>query len=201
VNRTESPVRGSEIFGKNRTELDFGIPRPRGAHSDKPLLPLYLRRRIPTNPSALKQDLKVKLSSKWKDEWRNSERGKEAAKIDNSTPSAKFIDSISHSEISRSTASLIAQLRITHAPVNEYLLRFKRVDSARCPACGEDIEDIVHLLLICSGYAHERWILAQKATKLQKPFSLATLLGCPAMALPLAIFLESTKRFDNKTAK
>jgi len=172
-----------------------------GAHTDKHHLPSYLRKRIPINPSALKQDIKVRLSNKWKKDWRSSERGKEMAKLDGTTPSAKFLESISHPEISRSTASTIAQLRLTHVPVNEYLYRFKRVDSARCPACGEDTEDITHFLLSCPGYAHERWALARKAAKLSKPFNLATLLGVPTMALPLAEFLESTQRFENKTKR
>ena len=34
------------------------------------------------------------------------------------------------------------QLRVLHVPLNEYLERFKRLDNARCPVCGEDSEDV-----------------------------------------------------------
>jgi ribonuclease HI/exonuclease III len=194
-------VAGHEGIEGNELADHAAKEAARGAHTDKHLLPSYLRKRIPINPSALKQDIKVRLSNEWKKDWRSSVRGKAMAKLDGTTPSAKFLESISHPEISRSTASSIAQLRLTHVPVNEYLYRFKRVDSTRCPACGEDTEDITHFLLSCPGYAHERWALAQKAAKISKPLNLATLLGVPAMALPLAEFLESTQRFENKTQR
>ncbi|KAI0292422.1 hypothetical protein BC826DRAFT_911526 [Russula brevipes] len=74
----------------------------RGANSDKKFVPPYFRRKILTtgNPSALKQTLTISLRTSWKTAWRSSERA--MGKIDASTPSAKFSDSVSHPEILRS---------------------------------------------------------------------------------------------------
>ena len=41
-------------------------------------------------------------------------------------------------ELSRAAASHIAQLRLTHAPVNHCLNCIGKVDGARCPACGDE---------------------------------------------------------------
>ena len=105
-----------------------------GTSSAKHLLPSYLRKPLPINPAAAKRDHADKLKKAWSETWRNSSRGKKAARLDESTPSAKFINTISNKDISREAASRISQLRIGHAPLNQYLKRIGRVDSARCPA-------------------------------------------------------------------
>jgi hypothetical protein len=93
------------------------------------------------------------------------------------------------------TASIISQLTISHVPLNAYLARFKKVDNARCPACGVLKEDIVHFLLTCPSYAHERWKLKQQVKKKKKPFTLQTLLVEPDLTIPLASFIDATNRF------
>ncbi|KAI0298315.1 hypothetical protein BC826DRAFT_951267 [Russula brevipes] len=190
-------VAGHEGLEGNELADQEAKAAARGTQSDKNLLPPYLRRKLKINPNAAKQSLAAKLSAKHRATWRTSERGTKMAKIDVSTPSRKFIDSISHHDISRSTASLIAQMRINHVPVNAYLYRFKKVESARCFACGTDTEDVTHFLLECPTYAHERWALARQAKKLKKPLKIETLLGNPAMTTALATYIEKTHRFDS----
>src|SRR5258707_635791 len=68
-------------------------------------------------------------------------------KIDDSTPSPRFLYTISHSDLSRKAASLITQLLMTHIPLNSFLKRIKKVDSARCPACGTNPETVRHFHL------------------------------------------------------
>ena len=72
--------------------------------------------------------------------------------IDNTTPLTKFIKLISNPALSHSAGSLISQFRITHVPINSYLKRCKKIDSSRCPTCGEENENITHFLLICPSY-------------------------------------------------
>jgi len=115
--------------------------------------------------------------------------------IDSSTPSNKFLKAISSTNITRSTASLLSQFRLTHVPLNSYLKRFKRVDSASCPACGADQETIVHFLLFCPAYAHERWALARQVKKQRKAISIESLLGDPNLVTPLGNFINATQRF------
>ena len=116
-------------------------------------------------------------------------------RIDNTTPSIKFLKTTSNTKLSRDAASKIAQLRLRHIPLNGYLHRFKRTDKSNCPACGADVESVAHFLLNCSMHAHERWALAQQVKKMRKNMTLETLLGEPELAVPLANYIDSTGRF------
>ena len=116
-------------------------------------------------------------------------------KIDGSTPSVKFLKTISTDKLSRKAASRIAQLRrLGHIPLNSYLHRFKRADKANCAACGEDFKSPSHFLLSCRSYAFERWALERQARK-KKSLTLETLLGDPDLALPLGNYIDGTGRF------
>ena len=116
-------------------------------------------------------------------------------KSDSSTPSNRFLKAISSENIMRSTASLISQLRLTHVPLNSYLKRFKRADSARCLACGADKETIEHFLLFCPIYTHERWALACQVKKQNKTLSIESLLGDPNLVILLGNFINTMERF------
>jgi hypothetical protein len=166
-----------------------------GRSLDAKLLPSYLRKRLLISPTALKATHNAKLKKEWVDNWKKSERGIASARIDETTPSSKFLKSISNPKLSREAASRVAQLRLTHIPLNSYLTRIQKVDSARCPACGVDEENIEHYLLRCPSYAHERWPLVQLASKKRKPLTLRTLLGDPSFVLPLAAYTHATERF------
>ena len=128
--------------------------------------------------------------------WKSSDRGKRDARFDEATPSKKFLKMISQSKLSREDTSCISQLRIAHAPVNQYLNCIGRASSARCPACGDESESVEHLILHCPNYAHERWELDRQAKKNRKTLTLETVLGCPEMAVPLAKYLKATRRFQ-----
>ena len=92
-------------------------------------------------------------------------RGRRAGQIEEGTPLKKFITSISQSKLSSKAASRIAQLRIGHAPLNQYLKHIGRVDRDRCPACRVDMETTKHYLLLCPVYAYKRWALSMQARK------------------------------------
>ena len=76
-------------------------------------------------------------------------QGKALTLLSESTPLSKFLKSLSNPKLSRTAASTVAQLRLTHFPLNRYLKRIGRADNTRCPACGEDDKDINHFLLRC----------------------------------------------------
>jgi ribonuclease HI len=157
-------------------------------------LPRILRRKLNISPAALKQDRNRHIIENWRKSWNMSARGKQDHQLDPSSPSKKFLDLISNPKLPRSTASLISQLRIAHAPLNSYLYRFKRVDKPSCPACGDSKETVEHFLLRCPAYAHERWAL-EKSLKC-KP-NLKTLLGDSTATLPLLHYIKATHRFDS----
>ena len=128
----------------------------KGHMSDTKQLPLYLRKPLLMNITAIKAAHNKELKNEWRQDWRSSERGKVATKIDDTTPSSKFVKLLSNPKITRLAASRIAQLRLSHVPLNAYLKRIRRVDSARCAACGANKENTKHFLLRCLSYAHKR---------------------------------------------
>ena len=108
--------------------------------------------------------------------------------------SQKYLKYISNGKISRKTASAIFQLRVGHAPLNDYLHRFKKVESSQCPACGHPKETPEHYLLHCPSYDHEHWpILNQSGGRIP---TITKLLSCPKLLVPLANYMEATERFE-----
>ena len=170
-----------------------------GLSSEQKSLPRFLRRELTLNPSALYRKRNAELKQKWKNRWRNSKRGKLLAKIDGKSPSPRFLHAISKANISRRSASLITQLYIGHIPLNDYLRRFKKTDSARCPACGAGSETVAHFLLECPIYAHERWILAKRLNKRGKELTLENILGDKEAITPLSNYISATHRFAGHT--
>jgi hypothetical protein len=71
----------------------------------------------------------------------------------------KFLKYISNPKLSRANASRIFQMRVGHTPLNQYLHKFKKVDSPCCPACNHHNKMVEHFLLYCPNYAHERCLI------------------------------------------
>ena len=85
-------------------------------------------------------------------------------------------------------------------PVNHYLKNIRRVDSARCPACGDEDKMAEHFLLWCPAYTHKRWALIEKAKKLRKLMEIETILGVPEMTKEVAKFIRAMNRFQQPNA-
>lgn len=160
--------------------------------SEKQLILSYLRKPLLINPAAVKREHHKKLKKSWMDSWRTLPRGQRATCLDASTPSKKFLQAISKKDLSYKAVSCIAQFRLAHMPVNQYLKWIGKVDSVGCSACGTEEETMEHFLLSCPSYTHERWALEQQAKKVQKQLSLGTLLGEPDMITPLANYIHAT---------
>ena len=167
-----------------------------GQTSDKKLLPSLLKRKLPINPSAVKQAFSSEIKKRWRNIWRNSTRGQHMIKVDKNSPSTYILHLISSNDLPRAASSLITQILTNHIPLNAYLYKIKKVDSARCPACGASHETIRHMLLKCPTYAFERWPLEQRLKKKRKELSLENILGDSEFIKPLINFLEATHRFS-----
>jgi hypothetical protein len=126
-----------------------------GFSSDKHLLPLYIRKPLPTNPAATKRVHHKALKALWKMWWKALKRGRRDTLLDKAMPLKKFLKMISQSELSCKDSSHIMQLRLVHALVNQYLNHIGRANSTRCPACGDKSETVEHFLLQCPNYVHE----------------------------------------------
>ena len=93
-----------------------------GTSSDKTDLPRYLRKAVRSSISASKQKHNEKLNETWKVEWQRSDRYKRFKAPDIISPaSKKFLLLTNDHRISRHMASLIFQLRVSHARLNGYL--------------------------------------------------------------------------------
>ena len=169
-------------------------------NSDKKDLPPYLRKALGHSKSALRQAHNEKLKKQWAKNWTESPRYHRMQFQDLLTPySQKYLKYISSKEIPRKTASLIFQLRVGHAPINQYLHRFKKIDSPCCPACGHPKETVEHYILFCPKYAHERWTLLRSSRGgLPK---LSRVLSSPKLIGPLASYIKASGRFEQEHAE
>ena len=161
-------------------------------------LPKCIRKKIKQSTSAVKQKRNKAINSIWKEEWNESPRFKCFRATDLISPSSKkYMTLISDHRISRHMASIIFQLRVGHAPLNKYLFRIGKVDSAHCPACGTDEETVEHFMLRCPKYAHERWALFRhirdNAPRLEE------VLSNPKAIIPTTNYIQATERFAAKT--
>jgi hypothetical protein len=170
-----------------------------GHSSDKKSLPRYLKRALAINPSAVRKSADKAIKQRWTNGWRKSKRGQSVTKTDKNSPSAHFIRSISNASISRKSASLVTQLLTEHIPLNKYLKRINKVEKASCPACGAEHETVKHFLLVCPGYAHERWALEKCLNKRHKTLMLDNLIGDTESILPLTNFINASLRFSSVT--
>ena len=165
-----------------------------GSSSDNNDLPQYLRKTLGYSLSATRQSHNEKLKLQWIATWSKSPRYRRISYPDLLTPySQKFLKYISSEGVSRTAASRVFQLRVGHAPLNLYLHRFKKVNSAQCPACGHPTETVEHYLVQCLKYAHERWPLLSKMRG--NPPRLEKILSDTELLAPLINFIEATERF------
>jgi RNase H-like domain found in reverse transcriptase len=94
----------------------------------------------------------------------------------------------------------IAYYFATFIPAKRNYDIYELVDSTRCPACGLENKTVMHYLLKCAGYAHERWSLKEEANKLSLRINLESLLGNLDLTIPLANFIDTTHRFKPAAA-
>ncbi|KAF8597933.1 hypothetical protein BDV93DRAFT_426313, partial [Ceratobasidium sp. AG-I] len=102
-----------------------------------------------------------------------------------------FLDKI-HS-LPRPRASLLFQLTIGHAPLNDHLARLRVVDSKLCSHCGDGPETVAHFILRCRNFAAERHqFLAARGLDF---LNLSFLLSSPLALSPLFNYIRATHRF------
>jgi len=164
-----------------------------GTTSEAETLPKALKKPLKYNKSAAKQHFKTGLKLTWREEWSKSPRIERLKHIDPSLPSQNFLKLTSDPKISRKGASWLYQLRTGHFPLNAYLHRFKRTDSAQCPACGYHSENPQHFILDCPAYAHERWPLMAGKSPANKEYT--KLISNAKNDIPIVSFIQATGRF------
>ena len=164
-----------------------------GATSNLDQLPKILEKPLKRSKSAALQEEGTVRKERWRQDWIESPRYAKFKHIDPSLPSRRFLKLISNPKISRADTSKIFQIRSGHVPLNAYLHRFKRKESAQCPACGAQKETPQHFLLECPAYTHERRKLKQRRGELEAKF--AELVTSEKKTIALAQYIQATGRF------
>jgi len=155
-----------------------------------------VRNKIKHSVSALRQANNKERNKTWINKWQASSRYRCFKAKDTAAPSSqKFLSLISNCRIPRKMASLIFQLWTGHAPLNSYLHRFQKVDSARCLACSDQHETVEHFLPHCPKYAHECWPLLARHNRTMP--SAIDLLSNQKSLPSLINFIEATERFQD----
>ena len=151
-------------------------------------LPKYIRKKLKHSVSALQQANNKERNEKWKEEWQASKHYRCFKAKDIISPaSQKFLTLTSDHRISRNMASLIFQLRTGHAPLNEYLHHFKKIDSANCLVCSDQHKTAEHFLLNCPKHTHKHWPLQVRCNRTILSFT--DLLSNSKLILPLINYI------------
>jgi hypothetical protein len=85
---------------------------------------------------------------------------------------------------------------VGHAPLNQYLHHFKKIDKPHCPACGYPKETAEHFILNCPKYAHERWHMLRLSGSRTPKFT--KILASHRLIAPLTNYIEATGQFALK---
>lgn len=117
--------------------------------------PKWLRKPLPSNLSAAKQECKRLAKEEARELWSNSKQFNRMSKIDETMPSGRYLKLTD--KLPRRDAALLIQLHTGHIGLNGHLNRINRADSPWCPHCGErNFENLTHILYICPKYREAR---------------------------------------------
>jgi ribonuclease HI/exonuclease III len=151
---SHSGVLGNERADKMAKEAAEGRANGRAD------LPHILRRTLPINASASKQEQLERLKRRWREDWTSSPRRERIERIDDTFPFEGYRKR--QYGLSREHASLLMQVRSRHLPLNAYLHKIKKAESKHCQACriepGDQTpaETIEHFIYNCDAYTDQR---------------------------------------------
>jgi ribonuclease HI len=165
-----------------------------GHTSDKKEIPKRIRKHngIPVSIVAVKQKLTKDLDRNWTEEWIRSPRYHRFRRFATKERGMRYEKLVGR--LRRNQMSILTQIRTDHIPLNFYLHRIKRSDTAECPHCPGIVEDIHHLLFVCNNYAQARQRLCYKMGR--NAFSVRHLLNTSTGTKRLMEYLQQTRRFE-----
>ncbi|KAF5374636.1 hypothetical protein D9615_008936 [Tricholomella constricta] len=147
---------------------------------------------LPVSKAAIVRRQKKMLKKEANDVFTKSPRYERMKAIDPNLPSRKFYQTAKG--LPRKHAALLFQLRTGHCPLNAYLFRFKKIESAQCQACQQGDETVKHFLLECTAYRRHRAKMYEVVRP--GPKAMQTLLSDPKAVRVLFIYITDTKRFE-----
>ena len=96
-------------------------------------------------------------------------------------------------KLTRHQVSILAQLHMSHTPLQAYLHHFQLAKSPICPSCGTEPETTTHFLMHCISYVAQRRRL-QRTLGRDQSLGLE-ILGDEKRIKPLMTFINDMKRF------
>ena len=163
--------------------------------SQEDQLPAILKGKLPISTSALKQKHKEDLLASWHKSWKVSKRYSHISRIDDTTPSKKFLKATGF--LPKSRSGVLFQLRSGHIALNKHLHRINRSDTPNCLQCDQGKPETVHHFLFdCPRYERERHILRNRLGRAAA--STADLLGSEEAVTETLKYVRETGRLSQK---
>ena len=96
-------------------------------------------------------------------------------------------------------ASLLMQIRTGHFPINAYLKRFHRSESAKCDRCDKEADKTVeHFLFTCKAHQDQRRDILKLSTPPPPDTCLSRWMDTKMEMAKLIEFTVATERFNQK---
>ena len=187
---SHSQVKGNEEVDKLAKEAAAGCSSARAN------LPHILRRTLPTSASALKQDFKSSLKTRWEMPWNASPRKPRILQFGDSFPYSTFLKNLF--SLARRQSSTILQIHCGHFPLNKYLHRINKSDTDKCQACADQQEEqptksFNHFLFECPAHNIAREELIEEIGL--DNFHLTEIMADTNRMKALNMFINRTRRF------
>lgn len=193
LNMTIKWIAGHRDVAGNERADELAKEAAEGTSSPDEDLPRELRshKTLPHSKSAIKQAFKNDIKKQAREALTRSDKITRLKQTDPSAPS-KRTKTLTES-LPRVQASLLTQMITGHVPLAHYLYRFKKAESAMCPACQTSSETIYHFLMECPAHNIPRREMQQ--TLKGKARKITTLLTDEECTKALFRYISKTQRF------
>jgi ribonuclease HI len=142
--------------------------------------------------SSHKSSIRTAMKAEWETEWKTGTKTALRLRYMSQHPSATTSLKLYESLQQRKHVVWISRLRTGHCHLNEYLHRFKIIDTPECE-CEAGKETVNHFLLKCQLYDEERDILRRKVGA--QGMRTSVLLGDSTIIRDTIEYIERTERF------
>jgi len=142
--------------------------------------------------SAQKRSIQTMMKTKWETEWKTGRQTAKRLRNLSQHPGTITGPKLYGALQQRKHMVWISRLRTGHCHLNEYLHRFKIIETSECE-CGAGKETVDHFLLNCELYDEERDRLRRKVGA--QGMRTSVLLGDSTIIKDTIEYIESTGRF------
>lgn len=142
--------------------------------------------------SALKTEIQTMTKTKWETDWKTEKKTSKRLRNMSQQPGTTTGPKLYGEMQQRKHVVWISRLCTGHCHLNEYLHRFKIIETAECE-CGAERETVDHYLLKCELYDEERDKLRRKVDI--EGMRISVLLGDSIKIKDTIEYIENTGRF------